>query len=139
MGCSQGGGFAFATAALDDRIDQCIADIPFLCDWINYFQLTHWPEMERWIADQPQRSWKSTLRTLSYFDTMNLADRIRCPTIMSIGLQDNVCPPTTCFNTFNRIPGKKIYRIYADKGHGLGKEHHAWVWKQLREAFHVPE
>lgn len=138
-GGSQGGGFAFATAALDDRIDQCIADIPFLCDWINYFQLTHWPEMERWIADQPQRSWKSTLRTLSYFDTMNLADRIRCPTIMSIGLQDNVCPPTTCFNTFNRIPGKKIYRIYADKGHGLGEEHHAWVWKQLREAFHVPE
>ena len=134
-GGSQGGGFAFATAALDSRVDYCVADIPFLCDWINYFRLTHWPEMDQWIADQPQRTWESTLRTLSYFDTMNLADRIRCPTLMSIGLQDGVCPPTTCFTTFNRIPGEKKYRIYPDKRHGLGREHYTWVWSQLREAF----
>jgi cephalosporin-C deacetylase len=134
-GGSQGGGFAFATAALDSRVDYCIADIPFLCDWINYFRLSHWPEMDNWIAEQPQRSWESTLRTLSYFDTMNLAERIRCPTLMSVGLQDGVCPPTTCFNTFNRIPGEKNYRIYPNKRHGLGKEHYAWIWTQLREAF----
>jgi len=134
-GGSQGGGFAFATAALDSRVDYCIADIPFLCDWRNYFRLSHWPEMDNWIAEQPQRSWESTLRTLSYFDTMNLAGRIRCPTLMSVGLQDGVCPPTTCFNTFNRIPGEKSYRIYPNKRHGLGKEHYAWVWTQLREAF----
>ncbi|MDA7938308.1 acetylxylan esterase, partial [Pirellulales bacterium] len=41
-GASQGGGFAFATAALDNRIDLCVADIPFLCNWANYFKLTHW-------------------------------------------------------------------------------------------------
>ena len=134
-GGSQGGGFAFATAALDSRVDYCIADIPFLCDWRNYFRLSHWPEMDNWIAEQPQRSWESTLRTLSYFDTMNLAGRIRCPTLMSVGLQDGVCPPTTCFNTFNRIPGEKSYRIYPNKRHGLGKEHYAWVWAQIREAF----
>ena len=134
-GGSQGGGFATATAALDSRVDYCIADIPFLCDWRNYFRLSHWPEMDNWIAEQPQRSWESTLRTLSYFDTMNLAGRIRCPTLMSVGLQDGVCPPTTCFNTFNRIPGEKSYRIYPNKRHGLGKEHYAWVWTQLREAF----
>ena len=134
-GGSQGGGFAFATAALDSRVDYCIADIPFLCDWRNYFRLSHWPEMDNWIAEQPQRSWESTLRTLSYFDTMNLAGRIRCPTLMSVGLQDGVCPPTTCFNTFNRIPGEKNYRIYPNKRHGLGKEHYAWVWEQIRKAF----
>ncbi len=134
-GGSQGGGFAFATAALDSRVDYCIADIPFLCDWRNYFRLSHWPEMDNWIAEQPQRSWESTLRTLSYFDTMNLAERIHCPTLMSIGLQDGVCPPTTCFHTFNRISGEKNYRIYPNKRHGLGKEHYAWVWGQIRQAF----
>ena len=134
-GGSQGGGFAFATAALDSRVDYCVADIPFLCDWINYFRLSHWPEMDNWIADQPQRTWESTLRTLSYFDTMNLAERIHCPTLMSIGLQDGVCPPTTCFHTFNRISGEKNYRIYPNKRHGLGKEHYAWVWAQIRQAF----
>lgn len=48
-GGSQGGGFAFATAALDSRVDMCVADIPFLCDWHNYFKLTKWPEMNEWI------------------------------------------------------------------------------------------
>ena len=138
-GGSQGGGFAFATAALDSRVDHCVADIPFLCDWTNYFRLTHWPEMDTWIADQPRRSWESTLRTLSYFDTMNLADRIRCPTIMSVGLQDSVCPPTTCFNTFNRIPGEKQYRIYPNKRHGLGSEHYTWIWAHLRETFDLAD
>ena len=47
-GASQGGGFAFATAALDDRVDLCVADIPFLCDWTNYFKLTQWDEMDKW-------------------------------------------------------------------------------------------
>ena len=135
-GGSQGGGFAFATAALDSRIDFCIADIPFLCDWSNYFRLSHWPEMDEWIDAQPQRTWESTLRTLSYFDTMNLADRIHCRTLMSVGLQDGVCPPTTCFNTFNRIPGEKQYKIYPDKRHGLGREHSDWIWTKLRQAFH---
>jgi len=138
-GGSQGGGFAFATAALDPRVDLCVADIPFLCDWIDYFRLTHWPEMDEWIADQPHRSWQSTLRTLSYFDTMNLADRIHCPTLMSVGLQDSVCPPTTCFHTFNRIPGEKNFRVYPNKRHGLGKEHYAWVWAQIRQAFVISE
>lgn len=49
-GGSQGGGFAFATAALDSRVDMCVADIPFLCDWHNYFKLTKWPEMNEWIV-----------------------------------------------------------------------------------------
>ena len=134
-GGSQGGGFAFASAALDSRIDFCAADIPFLCDWVNYFKLTDWPEMNDWVAAKKQRTWPSTLTTLSYFDTMNLADRIKCPTVMGVGLQDQVCPPTTDFNTFNLIPAKKSYKIYDEKGHGLGSEHWSWVWKQIRSEF----
>ena len=91
--------------------------------------------MDTWIADRPDRNWNSTLQTLSYFDTLNLADRVRCPTIMSVGLQDQICPPTTCFAVFNRIIGEKRYRIYPEKKHGLGHEHHRWVWQELRSAF----
>lgn len=143
-GGSQGGGLAFATAALDPRVDLCVADIPFLCDWVNYFKLSHWPEMDDWIAapasnnsQSPPRSWKSTLQTLSYFDTMNLADRIRCTTIMGIGLQDKVCPPTTSFAAFNRIPARKSFKIYEEAGHGLGSQHWSWVWEQIRSEFQV--
>ena len=137
-GGSQGGGFAFATAALDPRIDFCAADIPFLCDWVNYFKLTHWPEMDKWIADSDERSWESTLRTLSYFDTMNMADRIQCPTVMGVGLQDQICPPTTNFAAYNRVAGQKLFKAYKDKGHGLGPTHRNWVWQQMRDAFELP-
>lgn len=136
-GGSQGGGFAMATAALDSRIDLCVTDIPFLCDWVNYFKLTHWPEMNKWIDAKPERTWASTLQTLSYFDAMNLAGRIKCPTLMGVGLQDQTCPPTTNFAAYNRIPARKKFWIYPDFGHGLGRTHYARVWEWIRAEFAV--
>ena len=138
-GGSQGGGFAFAMAALDRRIDLCIADIPFLCDWVNYFKLSHWPEMTTWIEESEERSWPTTLRTLSYFDTMNLTERIRCPTFMGVGLQDRVCPPTTSFAAFNRIPGEKIFRIYPESSHGLPGKHYAEARAWMRSVFELDQ
>ena len=138
-GASQGGGFAFATAALDSRVALCIADIPFLCDWHNYFELTRWPEMIEWIQEKEHRNWKKTLRTMSYFDTLNLCSRVRCKTYMGVGLQDQVCPPTTSFAAFNRIPGNKTHRIYSNRGHGMDDEHWLWVWSQIRSEFQLPE
>jgi len=138
-GGSQGGGFAFATAALDARIDLCVADIPFLCDWHNYFKLTEWPEINEWIEADENRTWDTTLRTMSYFDTLNLCGRIKCTTIMGIGLQDRVCPPSTSFAAFNRVSGRKVFRIYANRGHGLGNEHLLWAWKQIESEFGTAE
>jgi cephalosporin-C deacetylase-like acetyl esterase len=134
-GASQGGGFAFATAALDNRIDLCVADIPFLCNWANYFKLTHWDEMDDWLNKKQHRSWAHTLKTMSYFDTMNLCERVTCQTIMNVGLQDQICPPTTSFAAFNRVPGAKTYKIYPARGHGLGKEHQQSTWKQIKDLF----
>ncbi len=134
-GGSQGGGFALATAALDQRVDLCLADIPFLCDWVNYFKLSDWPEMDGWIAASPERSWKKTLHTLSYFDTLNLAERVECPVLMGVGLQDRVCPPATSFAAFNRVPGEKTFHIYPGKAHGLDERHWSLAWRWLRSSF----
>ena len=122
-GGSQGGGFSFATAALDQRIDLCIADIPWLSDWENYFAITHWAEIGDWFAENPEQTWQSMLKTLSYFDTKNMASRIQCPVIMSIGLQDGVCPPSTSFATYNHITSSKEYTIYKNTGHFQPKYH----------------
>jgi cephalosporin-C deacetylase-like acetyl esterase len=127
--------FAFATASLDNRVDLCVADIPFLCDWTNYFKLTQWDEMDKWLEQKKHRSWSQALRTMSYFDTMNLCERVTCPTIMSIGLQDQICPPTTSFAAFNRIRGTKTHVIYPTRGHGLGREHRQHTWRQIKELF----
>lgn len=131
-GGSQGGGLALAVAGLDNRITFCAADVPFLCDWVNYFQLTSWPEMDAWIEASPQRTWPATLKTLSYFDVLNLASRIQCRTLMSVGLQDQVCPPETSFAAYNRIPAAKSFKLYKDAGHKLGERHAEWIGQQLR-------
>jgi cephalosporin-C deacetylase-like acetyl esterase len=136
-GGSQGGGLAFATAALSSNVALCLADIPFLCDWDGYFKLSEWPEMESWICDASNRSWQSTLKTLSYFDTMNLAGRIRCPVKMGIGLQDDVCPPSTSFAAFNRVRGHREFNIYPTHGHGVPDQHYTAGWRWIEKQFGI--
>ena len=134
-GGSQGGGLSFMTAALDGRISYCLADVPWLCDWLRYFKTTNWEEIDDWIAVDPARNWDSMLTELSYFDTMNMADRITCPVLMGVGLQDLVCPPSTSFATYNRIASPKEYRIYPRAGHGLDPKHWELGYQWLREHF----
>ena len=134
-GGSQGGGLSIAAAALDKRISVCAPDIPFLCDWVKYFKASKWPEMDRWIAADPKRSWPATLRTLSYFDTLNMADRVRCPVLVSIGVQDAVCPPSTIYAVFNRFAGGKEIRVYPEAKHYVPAKHRVlsqrWLTRHL--------
>lgn len=135
-GASQGGGLAFATAALDPRVDICLADIPWLCHWRGLMTLLidqDVKDLAAWLAADPGRSRASALETLSYFDTMNLADRITCRTLMGVGLQDAICPPETSFGTFNRVKGEREFRIYEEQGHGLAAEHYGWALAELAE------
>jgi len=136
-GGSQGGGLSLATAALDPRIDLCIADIPWLSDWDNYFAITHWSEIGDWFAKHPDQNWGSMLSTLSYFDTKNMADKITCPVIMSVSLQDPICPPSTCFATYNLITSPKEYTIHRDSGHWQPKSHWDEKFKWLRAKFEM--
>ena len=56
---------------------------------------------------------------------INFADKIRCPIIVNIGLQDNVCPPETGYALFNRIRAtdKQLY-TYDGHGHDAGRSKH---------------
>lgn len=134
-GGSQGGGLSLVTAALDHRISLCAPDIPFLCDWVKYFKATDWPELNAWVDAQPHRSWETTLRTLSYFDALNFADRIRCPVLLGLGLQDNVCPPATIFAVYNRLAGPKEYRAYPHARHWVDTSHNDERGNWMREHF----
>ena len=134
-GGSQGGGLSFSTAALDKRISLCIPHIPFLTNWDLYFKTSHWPEMDRWIEAKESRTWDSTLKTLGYFDTMNMAPWIECPVFMGVGLQDAICPPVTNFAVYNRLKGKKEFLVYPNAKHYVDKEFHSLALKWMRERF----
>jgi cephalosporin-C deacetylase len=70
--------------------------------------------------------------TLAYFDGLNFADRIACPIIVNIGLQDNVCPPETGYALFNRIAAadKRLY-TYDGHGHDAGRYQHGAIVEQF--------
>jgi len=133
-GGSQGGGLSFATAALDSRIALCAPDIPWLCDWRRYFSSTTWPDIESWIAAKPERTWESMHKTLSYFDVLNLVDRIECPVFVGLGLEDDVCPPATIYAVYNRLAGTKQVHTYHSE-HWVPGEHQKlkreWIAKQF--------
>lgn len=124
-GHSQGGGLSIVTAALSQQVRVVVADYPYLShfrraidmaptgpylEFNEYFRRNASPEIE-----------EQAMKTLSYFDIMNLAPRVSCPTLVSIGLVDQITPPSTVFAAYNHLgeevedePFKelKVYRYF---------------------------
>ena len=113
-GASQGGALTIAAAALTDIPFNAIApSIPFMGDFPDYFQVASWPaytaNMKR---NELGMSNEEMYKMLSYFDTKNLAPRIKCPVCQTIGLQDDVCPPHTNMAPYNNLPNGVEKVIY---------------------------
>jgi cephalosporin-C deacetylase len=88
------------------------------------------------LRQHPERE-AQVLRTLDYIDTLNFADAIRVPTLLSAGLSDDVCPPETAYALYNRLNCLKEIRAYPNTGHeGGGLTHllvkQAWLGLQLQ-------
>ena len=62
----------------------------------------------------------TVFRTLSYFDGVNFAVRTRCRALFSVGLMDEVCPPSTVFAAYNHFKGPKDLRIWTYNHHEGG-------------------
>ena len=104
-GQSQGGAFTYAAAALSGRTFKAIAPaITFMGDFPDYFQIVSWPaSVARECQQKLGMSDDEMFAFLSYYDTKNLATKISCPVITSIGVQDNVCPPHTNIAPYNNV------------------------------------
>jgi len=89
------------------------------------------------VALFPGLTFNDINRVLSYVDTMNLADRIECPVLMGVGLQDPVCPPRNSFATFNQVKSDKEYRVYPFSTHGVGYYHNKYKNKWMAEQLGV--
>ena len=136
-GGSQGGGLSLAVAALDKRPKVCMADIPYLCHYeraVDMAAVMPYLEISDYIKIYPQRE-RQVFRTLSYFDNMNLAPRLTTNVLMSVGLQDDCCPPSTGFATFNHLATNKELKIYRYHKHEDIVPHwavkFAWAQKYL--------
>jgi len=134
-GVSQGGALTLAVAALDDRPALAMPEVPYLCHYRRALDMAlrdPYLEIAEYLRRYPER-YGQVWRTLSYFDNMNLAAWIACPTLASVGLQDDICPPSTIFAAYNKITARKEIGVYPFHNHAAVPAH--WEAK-LRWAHH---
>ncbi len=113
-GRSQGAALAVAAAALSTiEVRACFADMPFLCDVPRALRLAFdgpYCELLEYLRHHPNEE-EMVLGTLAYFDVVHVARRLRCPAKWSVGLMDEMCPPSTVFAAYNAIQGQKEIRV----------------------------
>jgi len=135
-GASQGGGLALAAAALrPDLVSVCQADVPFLCDIQRAVGLSsEYPYRE--VADflaQHVEAVPEALDTLRYFDCALLARRIRATCLLSVGLMDETCPPSTVFAAYNEIMSAKEIAVHRFGTHDVPALHLERRLRHLRD------
>jgi len=135
-GTSQGGGLSLAVSALaPKRVRAAAPCIPYLCHYQRAVDMAEGPyrEIGEYVRAWPDRV-DRVFETLSYFDNMNLADRIRAKMLISLGLWDSVCPPSTIYAAVNRMKCRKEVVVYHCTGHDETED-----WRERSFAFLVGE
>lgn len=143
-GGSQGGAMALAVAGLAQlrgvQIAGCAPEVPFMCHFTRAIGLTDaypYKEVADYLATYPQRQ-RQVMRTLSYFDGMSMAARATMPGLFSVGLMDQITPPSTVYAAYHHYAGEKAIEVYPFNGHEGGttyqlKRIHHWLAELLGE------
>jgi cephalosporin-C deacetylase len=122
-GWSQGGGLTVACAALEPRIRRAAPVYPFLSDYLRVWEMDEAKEAYAELKDyfrhsNPRHEDEARVfETLGYIDIQHLAPRIRAEVLWSIGLMDEICPPSSQFAAYNKITSPKRMDFYPDFAH----------------------
>lgn len=120
MGTSQGGGLSIVTAALHRKVAFALSGVPYLCNFersVNVATAGPYLEVLDYLREHPEQE-EEVYRTLSFFDAMNLAPMVSVPVIVSAGLQDTICPPSSVFAMFAKLASKdKELAVYPGVAH----------------------
>ncbi len=131
-GGSQGGGLSLAVAGLSPAVSVAMPDVPFLChyrrateitDAAPYSEISHYCQTHRDKIDQ-------VFHTLSYFDGVNFAAHAKAQALFSVGMMDEICPPSTVFAAYNHYAGEKEIKIWHYNHHEGGNNYQ--VVEQVR-------
>ena len=128
-GGSQGGGITLAVAGLcAEQVKVAMPDVPFLCHYRRATAIVDsqpYGELVAYLKNYRGRC-EAVFKVLSYFDGVNFAARIRAKSLFSVGLMDTICPPSTVFAAYNRVPGFKDIKVYDFNHHEGGGSYQAY-------------
>jgi cephalosporin-C deacetylase len=122
-GASQGGALAIVCSALERRIRKTVAIYPFLADYKRAWDLdisnSAYEEIYYYFKFiDPNHECEQELFTkLGYIDIQHLAERIQADVLWAVGMEDQICPPSTQFAVYNKIKSSKNMLIYYEYGH----------------------
>jgi cephalosporin-C deacetylase len=141
-GGSQGGGITLAAASLLGRFPARLADgkplalagalpdVPFLCHFRRATEITGsypYAELVQFAKNHRQHV-DAMFATLAYFDCANLVAWAACPTLFSVALMDDICPPSTVYAAYNKfgtaqatVPFRDI-KVWPYNGHEGGQQ-----------------
>lgn len=118
-GGSQGGALSIVTAGLDPRVTALAASYPALSDMAGYTEgrAGGWPHVFRAAGPGSHRT-PEKLATAAYYDVVNFARRVKAPGIYTWGFNDQTCPPTSMYASYNVIRAPKQLVLALETGHG---------------------
>jgi cephalosporin-C deacetylase len=125
-GVSQGGGLALAAAHLAaDDVAAVVSAVPFLAHIRRAVDLTDeqpYAELTSYATAHPDHV-DRLFATLGYHDVVNHARRVRAPALVTTGLADTICPPSTVYAAANHLAGPRQVLAYPFDGHDGGGAH----------------
>ena len=134
MGGSQGGALSLIAAALDKRVTLCVANHPALSD-MAAGSVGHTSGYPHFKAEEGMYS-EANIRTMSYYDVVNFARHVTCPTYLTWGFNDDTCPPTTSYAVWNTLTCEKESLITPINEHwtsdATNRGQMEWIRKRLK-------
>lgn len=119
---SQGAGIGLAVTGLRDDLELALLDVPSFALIRRHTEISNVgsrSEIARYLAIH-REAIDTVFETLSYFDTVNFAARSRAEAAFSVGLMDQICPPSTVFAAYNHYAGTKRMQVWPYNGHEGG-------------------
>ena len=136
LGGSQGGALSIITAALDERVNLCVANRPALADMAAAVEpglahgFPHFSTADGMLTTEHRQ-------TLSYYDVVCFAPYVKAKTYMTWGFNDNTCPPTTSYAVWNLLQCEKERLITPINEHwtseATNRQQLDWILKNLKE------
>ncbi len=137
IGGSQGGALSIVTAALDSRVKYLAAYYPALSDLTGYLngRAGGWPH----LFDKNNLIYnnsKEKIETVGYYDVVNFARQVKTPGMYTWGFNDETCPPTSMYASYNVIAAPKSLYLALETGHWTYPEQNEkmnnWIVEKLK-------
>jgi cephalosporin-C deacetylase len=122
VGASQGGALATAATALNSLVKAAAIRVPFLSDMRHATEVTNtepYQELTRYLAVH-RGAVDHVFNLLAYFDSVNFARHATAPATFTVGLADDITPPSTVYAAYNNYAGDKRITVHPFNGHESG-------------------